>query len=432
MERRNFIQAVMAGSAAGATAGATFGAQSALAATPAAASASLAGADGKTARAQLAALAQKMTEPVLVNMAAGTLKKNFALEVSPTWDGRDKGVAYLECFGRLIAGVAPWLALADDGTPEGRTRKRLHQLALQSYANSVDPANPDYLLWKGPGQTLVDSAYFTNALIRAPKALWEPLDAKTKQRIIAEIKSLRRIEPPYINWMLFAAMNEAWLMSIGEEFDPLRMNVAIRKINEWYVGDGWIKDGDAFHFDYYNAFVMHPMLVEILDVLDQKKGAFWNGKPEELRAQAVKRMQRYSEHLERFISSDGSFPPIGRSLTYRTAAFQPLALLALRKQLPASLPEGQIRAALQAVHKAVWTAPGNFTRDGYLTIGFVGHQPELGDWYSNNGSMYIASASLLPLGLPESDSYWTSAPQDWTQKKAFAGARFPKDYPVNY
>jgi hypothetical protein len=432
MERRNFIQAVVAGSAAGAVANTTLGAQSAIAATPATGAASAPGADGKTARAQLAALAQKMTEPVLANMAAGTLRKNFALEVSPTWDGRDKGVAYLECFGRLIAGVAPWLALADDGTPEGRTRKRLHQLALQSYTNSVDPANPDYLLWKGPGQTLVDSAYFTNALIRAPKALWEPLDAKTKQRIIAEIKSLRRIEPPYINWMLFAAMNEAWLMSIGEEFDPLRMNVAIRKINEWYVGDGWIKDGDAFHFDYYNAFVMHPMLVEILDVLDQKKGAFWNGKPEELRAQAVKRMQRYSEHLERFISTDGSFPPIGRSLTYRTAAFQPLALLALRKQLPASLPEGQIRAALQAVHKAVWTAPGNFTKDGYLTIGFVGHQPELGDWYSNNGSMYIASASLLPLGLPESDSYWTSAPQDWTQKKAFAGARFPKDYPVNY
>ena len=419
MERRNFIQAMVAGSAAGGV----------LAARGAAAATTNAAAGD--ARAQLAALAQKMSEPVLVNMAAGTLKKNFFLEVSPTWDGRDKGVAYLECFGRLIAGVAPWLALADDGTPEGRTRKRLQHLALQSYANSVDPSNPDYLLWKGPGQTLVDSAYFTNALIRAPKALWEPLDARTKQRIIAEIKSLRRIEPPYINWMLFAAMNEAWLMSIGEEFDPLRMNVAIRKINEWYVGDGWIKDGDAFHFDYYNAFVMHPMLVEILDVLDERKGAFWNGKPEELRAQAVKRMQRYSEHLERFISTDGSFPPIGRSLTYRTAAFQPLALLALRKQLPASLPEGQVRAALQAVHKAVWSAPDNF-KDGYLTIGFVGHQPELGDWYSNNGSMYIASASLLPLGLAPTDSYWTAPAQDWTQKKAFAGAKFPKDYPVNY
>jgi hypothetical protein len=423
MERRNFIQAMMAGSAAGGVLAAQGAAAATTAAKPAATG---------NARAELAALAQKMSEPVLVNMAAGTLKKNFALEVSPTWDGRDKNVAYLECFGRLIAGIAPWLALPDDGTPEGATRKRLHQLALQSYTNSVDPASPDYLQWKAPGQTLVDSAYFTNALIRAPKALWEPLDAKTKQRIIAEIKSLRRIEPPYINWMLFAAMNEAWLMSIGEEFDPLRMNVAIRKINEWYVGDGWIKDGDAFHFDYYNAFVMHPMLVEILDVLDERKGEFWKGKPNELRAQAVKRMQRYSEHLERFIGSDGTYPPIGRSLTYRTAAFQPLALLALRKQLPASLPEGQVRAALQAVHKAVWTEPSNFTKDGYLTIGFVGHHPELGDWYSNNGSMYIASASLLPLGLAPTDSYWTAPAQDWTQKKAFAGAKFPKDYPVDY
>ena len=428
MERRNFIQSLAAGSA-----GAMLGvAQMAGAATKPVPAAAAAKPVTDKSRAELAALAQKMSEPVLSNMAAGTLKKNFALEVSPTWDGRDQGVAYLECFGRLIAGIAPWLALPDDGTPEGRTRKRLQQMALQSYTNSVAPSNPDYLLWKGPGQTLVDSAYFTNALMRAPKALWEPLDATTKARIIAEIKALRRIEPPYINWMLFAAMNEAWLMSIGEEFDPLRMNVAIRKINEWYVGDGWIKDGDAFHFDYYNAFVMHPMLVEILDVLDDKKGAFWNGKPEELRAQAVKRMQRFSEHLERFIGTDGSFPPIGRSLTYRTAAFQPLALLALRKQLPVSLPEGQVRAALQAVHKAVWTAPGNFTKDGYLTIGFVGHQPELGDWYSNNGSMYIASASLLPLGLAPTDTYWTAPAQDWTQKKAFAGARFPKDYPVNY
>ena len=36
-----------------------------------------------------------------------------------------------------------------------------------------------------PGQTLVDSAYFTNALMRAPKALWEPLDARTRQQSTA-------------------------------------------------------------------------------------------------------------------------------------------------------------------------------------------------------------------------------------------------------
>ena len=262
--------------------------------------------------------------------------------------------------------------------------------------------------------------------------MWQPLDATTKRRIVAEIKGLRRVEPPYINWMLFAAMNEAFLLSVGEEADPMRTNVAIRKVNEWYVGDGWIKDGETFHFDYYNSYVMYPMLLEILEVLERHDAPFWNGKPADLRAQAGKRMQRYGEHLERFVSPTGTYPPIGRSLTYRTAVFQPLALLAWRKQLPASLPEGQVRAAMRAVHDAVWSDPTNFTKDGWLTLGFVGHHPELADIYSNNGSMYIASASLLALGLPPGDSYWTSPAQDWTQKRAFAGRAFPKDYAVSY
>jgi hypothetical protein len=414
MERRHFMRALAAAPALGAAAAAP-------AALPAG-----------DERAYLLRLLQRMAEPVLGLMSKGELKKTFPLELSPTWDGRDRSVAYLECFGRLMSGIAPWLALPADATPEGSLRRRLQGMALQSYANAVDPRSPDYLKWKGEGQALVDSAYFTNALLRAPKVLWEPLDATTKARIIAEIKGLRRVDPPNTNWLLFAAMNEAWLLSIGEEYDPMRMNGAIRKINEWYVGDGWIRDGKAFHFDYYNSYVMYPMLLEVLDVLAEKKAPFWQAKPQELLAQAIKRAQRYCEHLERFVGPDGSFPPIGRSLTYRTAAFQPLALLAWRKQLPASLPEGQVRAALHAVHRAIWDAPGNFTDNGFLTIGFRGHQPELGDWYSNNGSMYIASSSLLALGLPAGDSFWTAPGQDWTQEKAFGGRGFPKDYPVSY
>jgi len=422
MERRNFMRALAAGSAATGM----LATNQAMGLTPLPANAP------GSERAYMLRLLQQMSEPVLTLMAKGELKKKFALELSPTWDGRDPAVAYLECFGRLISGISPWLALPADGTEEGKLRQRMQQLALQSYTNSVDPKNPDYLTWRGHGQALVDSAYFTNALMRAPKVLWEPLDAATKARIISEIKGLRRIEVPYINWLLFAAMNEAWLLSIGEESDPMRMNGAIRKINEWYIGDGWIKDGADFHFDYYSSYVMYPMLLEILEVLVEKKGPFWNAKPEELLAQATKRAQRYCEHLERFVGPEGSYPPIGRSLTYRTAVFQPLALLAWRKQLPQSLPEGQVRAALHAAHRAIWDAPGNFTKDNFLTIGFRGHQPELGDWYSNNGSMYIAAAGFLALGLPAGDSYWTSPAQDWTQKKAFSSRKFPKDYPVNY
>lgn len=383
-------------------------------------------------RSYMVDLLAKLAVPVLGPMSQGRLRQAFTPELSPNWDGRNPQVAYLECFGRLMSGIAPWLALGADATAEGRLRERLQQQALASYAHSVDPGSPDYLLWRTEGQPLVDSAYFTNALLRAPKQLWEPLDASTKQRVVQEIKGLRRVSPPYTNWLLFAAMNEAFLLSVGEQWDPMRIDLAIRKINEWYVGDGWYSDGPRLHFDHYGSYVIHPMLVEILEVLVATRARFNNLDAPALLEQAYKRMQRYGEHLERLIGPEGSFAPIGRSLTYRTAAFQPLGLLAWRGKLPKSLPEGQVRAATLAAQRAIFRAKSNFTADGYLTIGFAGHQPMLGDPYSNAGSMYIVSESLIALGLPADHAYWTAPALPWTTKKAFSGEAFPKDYYVNY
>jgi hypothetical protein len=372
-------------------------------------------------------LLSRIAAPVLESMSKGELHKKMHVEVSPTWDGRDKDVAYLECFGRLMDGLAPWLTLPDDTTEEGKARKKLREQALMSYVHAVDPKSPDYLLWRKEGQPLVDSAFFSSALLRAPKQLWDPLDKTTKERIVTELKLLRRVKPPYSNWLLFAAMNEAFLLSVDEDYDLMRVDLAVKKMNEWYVGDGWYADGERFHFDYYNSFVIQPMLLKVTEVMVER-----NRMEKALYEQALRRMQRYCEHLERLVSPEGTFPPIGRSLTYRTGAFQPLALLALRKQLPEKLTEGQVRAALVAVHQRIFSNPTNFNEDGFLTIGFAGHQPELGDSYSNNGSMYLTSESFLPLGLPANASFWTVKSEDWTAKKAFRNDRFNKDYPVNY
>ncbi|MDO6415795.1 DUF2264 domain-containing protein [Sphingomonas sp. BIUV-7] len=426
MERRQFIAAAMGASALATSLGTEAVAQ-AGAAAPAAG-----GGTGADDRAYMVDLLQRMASPVLGAMAKGQLQARFKPEVSPTWDGRPIKVAYLECFGRLIAGLAPWLALLDTDDAEGKLRATLRAQAVASYAQAVDPKSGDYLFGAPSEQQLVDSAYFTNALIRAPKALWEPLDAKTKARIVKEIKGLRSISPPYTNWLLFAAMNEAFLLSIGEEWDPVRIDLAVRKMLEWYVGDGWYADGPHFHFDYYGSYVIHPMMVEILEVLVSTNAHFNSLKSKELLEQAKKRMQRYGTSLERMIGPEGSFPPIGRSLTYRTAVFQPLGLLAWRKWLPDALPVGQARAATVAAQRAVFSNPTNFDDKGYLTIGFAGHQPTLADWYSNAGSMYLASLSLLALGLPATDPYWTAAPEPWTSKRAFAGTHFAKDYYVEY
>jgi len=385
---------------------------------------------GAEDRRYLLDLLLQMAQPVLEPMSRGQLQRTFQPEVGPSWDGRDVAVAYLECFGRLMSGIAPWLALPDDASAESRQRAVLRGQVLASFAHAVDPHSPDYLRWHGHGQALVDAAFFSNAFLRAP-GLWAALDATTQRRIVEEIKGLRAIAPPYNNWLLFAAMNEAFLLSIGEKWDPIRVDLTLRKIREWYVGDGWYADGPRFHYDYYGSYVIHPMLVEILDVLVAANAQFNALRPAQLLEEAIKRMQRYGEHLERMIGPDGSFPPIGRSLTYRTAVFQPLGLLAWRKRLPASLPEGQVRAATLAAQRAVFGYASNFDARGYLTLGFTGHQPELADSYSNAGSMYLASQSLIALGLPAHDGYWTAPAQPWTMQKAFSGANFPRDGYVN-
>ncbi|HRG23984.1 MAG TPA: DUF2264 domain-containing protein [Chitinophagaceae bacterium] len=380
-------------------------------------------------RAYWVSLLQKISAPVLDNMSKGELRKNMKIEVSPSWDGRPKDVAYMEAFGRLIAGIAPFVALPEENSAEGQIRKKLKLQIQQSLAHAVNPSSPDYLYWGTPKsrQPLVDAAFIAQALLAAPEALWTPLDETTKQRVIHEFKTIRQIKPANNNWVLFAAMIESFLLSIGEPIDVLRMDTAVETIEKWYIGDGWYKDGEKFHFDHYNGFVIHPMLVEVLRV------NVANGRMEKTRYDlAYKRMQRYASFQERFISPEGTFPVFGRSSTYRAGLFQPLTKLALEHALPKEVTPAQVRCGLTAVLKKIFV-PTSFTEEGCLTLGFVGEkQAAIADSYSNTGSLYLTAYVFLPLGLPVSDPFWSDPFTEWTQRKAWGGKGFGKDYAVEY
>lgn len=372
-------------------------------------------------------LAYKMAAPVLSNMAKGELQKNMIVEVSPTWDGRDKRVTYMEAFGRLMAGIAPWLTLPDDNTEEGQMRKQLREWALKSYANAVDPQSPDYLLWRNEGQPLVDAAYIAESFLRAYDQLWMPLDETTKKRYIEEFTLIRRVDPPYTNWLLFSSTIESFLAKAGAKYDAYRVNSAIRKVEEWYTGDGWYADGPSFAFDYYSSYVFHPMYLETLQAMKDAK-AYTRIHYSKYYDRALKRAQKYSLILERLISPEGTFPVFGRSIPYRMAAMQPLALMAWYQELPAGVSNAQVRCALTATMKRMFESGNNFNEGGYLTIGFSGRQPNIADWYTNNGSLYMTSLAFLPLGLPATHPFWTDAPQDWTSKRAWSEQAFPKDH----
>lgn len=380
-------------------------------------------------RAYWVSILHQMAAPILSSISKQQWRKNMPMEVSPNFDSRDPGVGYLEAFGRLLAGMAPWLALPDDLTEEGKLRKKLRAQALLGIQYGVDPKSPDYFTWRGPSsQTLVDAAHLAQAFLRAPNALWQPLNQVTKKRVVEEFKLLRKIKPNESNWLLFAAMTETFLYSIGEECVREKIDYAVNKFDqEWYVGDGWYSDGDHFSFDHYNGYVIHCMQVESL-----RHNIPAGGKYKEMYERAYKRMQRYAHHLERMISPEGHYVVVGRSSTYKNAAFQPLATVALENKLPEDISKGQVRAALTTILRHIYIDK-TFAPSGWLRMGVVGDkQSNLADYYTNAGSMYVASLSFLPLGLPAEDEFWTCAPQPWTSQKCWKAEQFPKDYYVNY
>lgn len=354
----------------------------------------------------------KIADPVLNALSQNQLKAKMPVESAPNQEAGRREVTYLEAFGRLIGGMAPWLELGADDSAEGKLREKYILLVRQCIHNATDSTAADYMNFNKGGQPVVDAAFFAHALLRAPKQLWEPLGAETKANVVRELKSSRTITPYYSNWLLFSAMVETAIYKFDTAADFMRIDYAVKSHQNWYLGDGVYGDGPDFHWDYYNSFVIQPMLLDITKI------ALRNQK---LYQQFLARTTRYAAIQERLISPEGTYPPIGRSLTYRFGAFQLLSQIALQKNLPKEVTPEQVRCALYTVVKKQIEAPGTFDKNGWLTIGVYGHQPGLGEIYISTGSLYLCSQVFLVLGLPANDPFWTNPNADWTQKKLWSG-----------
>lgn len=367
---------------------------------------------------------QKIADPVLTALAQNRLKAKMPIESA---DGQQQSrilVSHLEALGRTVAGLAPWLQLETDDSPEGRTRQRYFDLTWKSIANAVNPQSPDYMNFTVGGQPLVDTAFLAHGLVRAPR-LWNALSAEEQANLVKALQASRVIKPGYSNWLLFSAMVEAALLKYTGAGDELRMDYAIKQHLAWYKGDGAYGDGPDFHWDYYNSYVIQPMLLDVVKTLVEAGKA-----DKSLYETLLARAQRYAAVQERLIGPDGSFAAIGRSLAYRCGAFQLLSQIALQKNSPEELSPGQIRSALTAVIRRTMDAPGTYDAKGWLQIGLCGHQPAIGETYISTGSLYLCSVAFLPLGLPATDSFWTDPTEDWTAKKIWSGQNVKVDHAI--
>ncbi|MCH7397804.1 DUF2264 domain-containing protein [Belliella sp. DSM 107340] len=360
----------------------------------------------------------KIADPVLTNLSQDKLKENMPVETAPNAYGDRDKVTYLEAFGRLVSGMAPWLELGPDDTEEGKLREKYIILVHQSLKNATDPNAKDFMNFTEGGQPLVDAAFLAQGLLRAPTQLWDRLDSQTKKNTIEALKSSRSITPYYSNWLLFTAMVEAALTKFDGEGDQVRIAYALNKHKEWYLGDGVYGDGPDFHYDYYNSFVIQPMILDIsktlLEVGKGNKGEF------EI---FLKRARRYAAIQERLISPEGTYPVIGRSMAYRFGAFQALSQIALWEELPKEIAPSQVRGALMAIVDKHMQSDSMFDQNGWLKLGFHGNQPELAEPYISTGSLYLCSQAFLVLGLPASSDFWAKPKEEWTQQKIWGGKK---------
>ncbi len=410
MGRRGFLQG---GVALGALAGLNISAETTPIVT------------GETDRKYWLQILVKVADPVLSAASQRRLKELMPVEAPHGNLAERRQFTHLEALGRLLTGIAPWLESGSAEGAEGKLRNQYAECARLAIQSGTDPASPDFLNFNKGSQPVVDTAFLALAILRAPTELWHKLDDATQRHVIAALDSSRQIRPGYNNWLLFSAMIEAGLSFMGAWWDPVRIDYAIRTMNTWYKGDGVYGDGSSFHWDYYNSFVIHPMLLGILDTISKASKAWVSFEPE-----VLVRAQRYAAIQERLIGPDGAFPPIGRSLCYRFGAFHLLAEISRRQQLPKGISPAQVRSALTAVMRRMIDASGTFDERGWLTVGFYGHQPSIAESYISTGSCYLCSAMWLPLGLPESDPFWAGAAAPWTSKKTWAGEQVRADHSI--
>lgn len=363
--------------------------------------------------------------PVISNLSRGTLKASMPVEKDESFD-RER-YAHLEAFGRTLCGIAPWLECSELTGEEEALRSEYETLVHKCLDNATNESSPDYMNFCEGNQPLVDAAFLAHGLVRAQNTLIKKLSLKTKEQIIKALCKSRAITPGPSNWMLFSGMVETALYLLGyEKYDMLRIKSGLRNFySHWYKGDGMYGDGFTLHMDYYNSFVIQPMLVDISAVfapIDEETAV--------MHKLFVEHMTRYSQLLERFISPDGTYPIIGRSITYRFGAFQALSQSALEKILCEKIKPAQVRCGLTAIISRIMKS-GIFDENGWLIRGVYGRQPSLAEAYICTGSLYLCCSVFLALGLPPSDEFWSGENEKWTSVKIAEGEDIICDHSIS-
>lgn len=259
-------------------------------------------------------------------------------------------------------------------------------------------------------QQTVETCALVICLWISRKEIWDTYTRAEKDSIAELLTGFAHANTVPQNWRLFNMLDMAFLHMEGYPVDREIMLDHTQAILNYYVGDGWYRDGHAF--DYYSCWAFNvyaPIWNE------------WYGY--ENMPEAAARFEEHSNKLMEtygdFFDRDGFTNMWGRSNIYRnasTSAFDGNMLLKHSTADPGLARRISSGSLMQFLSRE------DFLYKGIPTLGFYGQFSPLVQGYSCAESPFWLGKAFLCLHLPADHPFWTAKENNGSWEKLEQGS----------
>nr|WP_321455557.1 DUF2264 domain-containing protein [uncultured Cohaesibacter sp.] len=341
-------------------------------------------------RADLCKAVEGFYEPLKPYFSEG----NGRLRLAVSATHYDQTAAEMEAFVRPLWGLVPMVA---GGFPFADASRYVEGLA-----HGMDPEHEDYWGEVGPyDQRMVEMAGIATAILLASDSFWEPMDDAAKDKAEKWLLSVNDHDMPDNNWLFFRILTNLAMRKVGRGWSEEIVRQGLDRIETFYLGDGYYKDGEWAQRDYYLPMALHFYGLMVAGLA----GDLFPDYAKRYRERA----RLFAKDFQHWFAEDGAAIPFGRSLTYRFAqgAFWAGCAFAGEEVLPWGQMKGQLLR-----HLRWWSEQPFAERDGVMSIGYVYPNLFMSEAYNAPGSPYWALKTFLVLALPEDHPFWAAEEEE--------------------
>lgn len=254
-------------------------------------------------------------------------------------------------------------------------------------------------------QQTVETCALVIGLWASREVIWESCTKAEKDVVAAFLTSFAHANTVPQNWRMFNMLDMAFLHMEGYPIDREIMLDHAQAILDYYVGDGWYRDGQSF--DYYSCWAFNfyaPLWNQ------------WYGYENEpfLAQKFEEYSNRLMESFPDFFDADGFTNMWGRSCIYRFASTSPFDgnMMLRHPTADAGLARRIASGSLMQ-----FLSREDFSWEGIPTMGFYGQFSPLVQGYSCAESPFWMGKAFLCLHLPEDHPFWTAKENNGTWEK---------------